>query len=142
MEEEKEVEENEQSDLVKPYEITHPYKIMAGDIVTIRSKTIESKGKQYTFYHVEVPAKTQNNTKIYYKKEVSFKKDVSLEDRTRIKINSLFEAARYNPIDKFNPIWKIVITDYEVIEEPNYYELQQKEIEDYQPSTEEETWLY
>ena len=54
-----------------------------------------------------------------------------MQNDTRIKILNMFEKARPNQRDKYQPIWGLFINDFETIDTPNYIE-QQDNLEDYQ----------
>ena len=125
---EEELEQEEQK-------IHRPYKIMEGDTVFIKRNDVVSKtGIPYTFYSINIPIKL-GEKKENFKKEIQFKPGVDLKDNTKIKILNMFEKVRINQHDRFNPIWGIYINDFEIIDEPNYYEMQ-NELEDYQSSDE------
>lgn len=109
-----------------------PYKIMEGDTVIVRRNDIVSKtGVPYTFYSVNITSKNAKGEKEQYKKEIQFKSGISVQDNTKIKILSMFEKVRNDPHTRYYPVWGIFIEDFEIVDEPNYYEMQ-NEIENYQ----------
>jgi len=110
----------------------HPYKIMFGDEIIVHRNDIISGENQYTFYHTIIKKKMKNGKDLMLKKEISFKTGEDIEDGTRIKVLDFFEDGRLNKNDKYNPIWRIVITDYEVVQEASAYRTEQDEIESYQ----------
>ena len=67
-----------------------------------------------------------------FKKELSFKAGVEIEDGTRIKVIDFFEDARLDKNNKYYPIWKLYILDFEVVQEASAYRTEQDEIESYQ----------
>lgn len=108
-----------------------PYRVMEGDTVVIRRTDIVSKaGVPYIFYHINIPVKISGKTQ-QFKKEIQFKKEVSIQDNTKIKILGMFEKVRNDPHTKYYPVWGLFINDFEIVNEPNYYEMQNT-IEDYQ----------
>lgn len=109
-----------------------PYKIMEGDTVCVKRTDIVSKvGRPYTFYSLNIQVKNKDGEKEQFKKEIQFKQGVDLKDNTKIKIISMFEKVRNDPHTKYYPVWGLFINDFEIIDEPNYYEMQD-EIENYQ----------
>lgn len=125
---EEELEQEEQK-------VHRAYKIMEGDTVFIKRDDIVSKtGIPYTFYSINIPIKI-GEKKENYKKEIQFKQGVDLKDNTKIKILNMFEKVRINQRDRFTPVWGLFINDFEIVDEPNYYEMQ-NEFEDYQSSDE------
>lgn len=114
-----------------------PYKIMEGDVVTVRRQDVVSRnGQPFTFYSVSlsqnVISKREGETfREYYKKDLYFKNGVDLVDNTKIKIIDMFEKGRPNPRDKYSTIWGIFVKEFEIVEEPNYYQ-EQDDIETYQ----------
>jgi hypothetical protein len=132
MEEELEQEQQETN------RVHRPYKVMEGDLINVRRKDIVGRnGQPYIFYFVNLSEKMKDEEKRYFPKEVYFKKGVTLLDNTKIKVLNFFEKVRPNNQDKYHPIWGIFITEFEVIEEPNYYE-EQDNIESYQGLSESE----
>lgn len=109
-----------------------PYKVMEGDCVFVRRNDIVSKsGVPYTFYSINIQSKNNKGEKEQFKKEIQFKQGVSVEDNTKIKIISMFEKVRNDPHTKYYPVWGLFINEFEIIDEPNYYEMQ-NEVENYQ----------
>ena len=122
--------EEEQEGQEKPFH--KPYKIMEGDTVIVRRNDIVSKsGVPYTFYSVNITSKTPKGEKEQFKKEIQFRTGVSIQDNTKIKILNMFEKVRNDPHTRYYPVWGLFIEDFEIVDEPNYYEMQ-NEIEDYQ----------
>jgi len=110
----------------------HPYKIMFGDEIIVHRNDIISGENQYTFYHTVIKKKMKNGKDLMFKKELSFKAGVELEDGTRIKVIDFFEDARLDKNNKYYPIWKLYILDFEVVQEASAYRTEQDEIESYQ----------
>jgi len=112
--------------------IHRPYRIMEGDAVFVRRNDVVSKtGVPYTFYYINIQIKNAKGEKEQFKKEIQFKQGVSVEDNTKIKILDMFEKVRNDPHTKYYPVWGLFINDFEILDEPNYYEMQ-NEVENYQ----------
>lgn len=108
------------------------YSIEIGDEIMVFRDDIISGENQYTFYHTKIKKRLKNGKEIIFKKELSFKSDVSIENGTLIKVLDLNEDARLDRNNKYYPIWKYWITDFEVVQEANAYRTTQDEIESYQ----------
>lgn len=108
------------------------YCIEVGDEIVVYRDDIISGENQYTFYHTKIKKKYKSGKSIEYKKELSFKQGVDLEDRTLIKVLDLSEDARTDKRNKYYPIWKYWINDFEVVQEASAYRTTQDEIESYQ----------
>ena len=89
----------------------HPYKIMPNDEVMI----FRNEYGGNVFYKTRITKKHYDDTKSYFYKNVRFKKGIDLEDRTIIKIIDMFEDVRENKNDKYNAIWELVVTEFEII---------------------------
>ncbi len=87
------------------------YKVNVGDVFMI----FRSDNSGYVNYKLSIKNKKYDGTEEYFYKEVRFKKDVIIENRTKIKIKDFFEIVRENKNDKYNPIWGIFITDFEIV---------------------------
>ena len=94
------------------------YKIQCGRVHYIRRKDYEYDGKTITNYFIPVLKKT-NNATLNYNKKVRFKTGVELKDNTQILILNMFEDVMKNNKDPYNPVWHLMITDFEVVEEPD-----------------------
>jgi hypothetical protein len=126
MEQEEQVEER----------VHRPYKVMEGDKIVVRRKDIIGKnGEPYSFYSTNLQVKV-GEKKYAFKKELGFRKGVSLDDGTMIKVVEMFEKARFNPNDKYYPMWGLFINEFEICEEPNYFEEEQNNIDTYQGNNE------
>lgn len=68
------------------------------------------------FYKVMIQKKNYDNTKTNFYKQIRFVKCKAPEDGEIIRIKKGFEDVRENKNDKYNPIWEIVVMDYEVIQ--------------------------
>ena len=108
------------------------YSIEIGDEIVVYRDDIISGENQYTFYHTKIKRTFKSGKSIEFKKELSFKSDVDLENGTIIKVLNLNEDARLDKNNKYYPIWKYWITDFEVVQEANAYRTVQDEIESYQ----------
>jgi hypothetical protein len=96
------------------------YKLKAGKVYTIKRIDVEWKDTIIHNYSIGFSKKIKGNIQFFYK-HVRFGVGsiVELKNNTRILINEFFEDCRRNPRDKYNDIFDIVITDYEVVEEPS-----------------------
>lgn len=108
------------------------YKIEVGDEILIHRNDVISGENQYTFYYTLIKKKLKNGKDLTFKKELSFKLGTDLEDGTIIKILDFYEDARLDKNNKYYPIWKLFVLDYEVVQEANAYRTEQDEIEGYQ----------
>lgn len=70
----------------------------------------------YKYYKIQVQKKNYDGTKVNFYKQVRFAKCTPPEDGEIIKIKKGFEDVRENKNDKYNPIWEVVITDYELVD--------------------------
>lgn len=111
------------------------YAIEIGDEIIVYRDDIISGEFQYTFYHTKVTRLYQSGKKMDFKLELSFKGEVDIEDKTLIKVLDLREDARLDKKNKYYPIWKYWILDYEVVREASAYRTEQHEIESYQEET-------
>ena len=117
----------------KKEERTHrPYKVMEGDLLFVKRRDgVGKSGVPYTFYYANLPEKEKDGSKTYYQKPLNFRNGVALTDGTKIRVLNMFEKVRSNPLDKYHPIWSLFITEFEIVDEPSYYE-EQTDIENYQ----------
>ena len=68
------------------------------------------------YYKIKVQQKNYDKTVDTFYQEIHFKKNVSVPNETDIIIKEAFENCRKNPKDTFNPIFYLVITDFEKVE--------------------------
>lgn len=108
------------------------YKIEVGDEIVVYRDDIISGENQYTFYSTKIKKKFKSGKSIEFKKELSFPVDTDLASGTIIKILDFYEDARIDKNNRYYPIWKLYILDYEVVKEANAYRTEQDEIESYQ----------
>lgn len=110
------------------------YKIEPGDNLVVYRQDING----ISYYKAMVTKTNQDGTKSRFYKEIRFKKGVAVANKTMIKVNDFFEDVRQNPRDKYNPIFSLVILDFEIVENPfdkssaisNYNNNQNNEIDD------------
>ena len=110
------------------------YKVEPGDNLVIYRQDING----ISYYKAMVTKTNQDGTKSRFYKELRFKKGVEIANKTMIKVNDFFEDIRQNPRDKYNPIFSLVILDFEIVENPfdkttaisNYNNNQNNEIDD------------
>lgn len=91
------------------------YKIEEGDVITVFRTDMNG----FTFYKAGLQKKMYDGTKKYFTKSLAFPKGTDIADKTRIKVLSFFEDVRENKNDKYNPIWSLMITEYEIVENDN-----------------------
>lgn len=76
------------------------------------------QGKEY--YKIQVKQKNYDGTEDIWYQNVVFKRGVELDDPDNkgvdIKILKAYENCRKNPKDEYNPIFYLMITDFELIE--------------------------
>lgn len=92
------------------------YKVEPGDIFVVYRNDVNKGDKTYTFYKISIQKKMYDGTKEYFYKNVAFKKNVKLADKTKIKILDFFEDVFTRLGDKYNANWTLFITDFEVIQ--------------------------
>lgn len=90
------------------------YKVEVGDTIIVYKSEILNN----VYYKTMITKKNQDGTKTRFYKDLKFRSGVNLENKTAIKINSMFEDVRPNPKDKYNPIYFLVILDFEIVENP------------------------
>lgn len=88
------------------------YKIVEGKIYTINRQDHNGKA----FYKITVKKKNKDGTTTYGNKNIFFRKDVELQDKTKIKINKAMEDF-WNK-DKYTTIFSLVVLDFEVVSQP------------------------
>ena len=90
------------------------YKIKCGrEYMVFRS---EYQGK--IFYKIQVTKKNYDGTKTQAYKTIKFVSktlDTDIPDRSIVIIKNLFEDFYFKANDKYNPIWIVVATDWEII---------------------------
>ena len=92
------------------------YKVQCGKAYYIRKYIVElPNGVNIVNYYIPVLKKT-NGKKENFNKMVRFKTGIELKDNTKILINNMFEDVKLNRNDKYNPIWHLMITDFDIIE--------------------------
>ena len=98
---EEEVKENKQ----------RSYRIMIGDIVTIRREEFGSK----VYYKINLSKKNQDNTTTEVKKPIKFRNGVDLKDNTRIRLIKFFEDFYLK--NRYDAIFSLFCTEFETQEE-------------------------
>lgn len=87
------------------------YKIRAGVKYKIFKTTVNEKN----FYKIGISQRNHDGTTSQFYKEVKFKRGIDLPNKTDIIIRQGYENLRYNPLDKYNPISYLMITDFEEV---------------------------
>lgn len=99
------------------------YKIEIGDTITVFRRDITyQNGNQQTFYSSAIKQKQQDGTDKFFYKPIRFKKGVEIKNKSKIKINSMFENIRENPNDKYNAIYELFIMDYDLVSDGDAYQ--------------------
>lgn len=113
-----------------------PYRINIGDIIKINRQDITYNNRNYTFYSTTVPIRNSKREITTYKKNINFKLGVEVSNGTYIKINNMREKARINKKDKYEPVWFLFISDFDIVpiqdvpDEEQSLKEYQKQIED------------
>lgn len=92
------------------YKIYH--KVEAGRKVRIFKNTYNDQN----YYRIQVKQKNYDNTEDIFYVPVQFKKGVELDNQTDIIIKCAYENMRKNKNDEYNPIYYLVITEFEKVE--------------------------
>ena len=83
-------------------------------------RVFKSTFNEKTFYKIQIKQKNYDETEDIWYENVVFKKGVELDDPDGtgidIKIKKAYENCRKNPKDKYNPIFYLMITEFEIIE--------------------------
>lgn len=73
-----------------------------------------------TFYKIQIKQKKYDNTEDTWYQNVTFKRGVELDDPDGkgidIIIKKAYENCRKNPKDEYNPIFYLMITEFELVE--------------------------
>lgn len=76
------------------------------------------QGRDY--YKIQIKQKNYDGTEDIWYQNVTFKKGITLDDPDNngidIKIKKAYENCRKNPKDNYNPIFYLMITEFEVLE--------------------------
>lgn len=68
------------------------------------------------YYKIMIQKKNYDGTKTNFYKQVRFVKCKGPDDGEIIKIKKGFEDVRENKNDRYNPIWELVIMEYEIVQ--------------------------
>ena len=83
-------------------------------------RVFKSVFNEKTFYKIQIKQKNYDNTEDVWYMNVVFKKGISLDDPDGkgidIKIKKAYENCRKNPKDEYNPIFYLMITEFELVE--------------------------
>lgn len=96
------------------------YRIRAGKVYTIKRADVQWNDTVIHNYSIGL-CKTIKGKNEYFYKHIKFGvgKPVELKNNTKILLHSFFEDFRRNPKDRYNDLFELVITDFEVVEEPS-----------------------
>lgn len=101
-------------------EETEEYKIYRKIEPNRKVRVFKSTYGDKTFYKIQIKQKNYDETEDVWYQNVVFKKGVTLDDPdgkgVDIKILKAFENCRKNPKDEYNPIFYLMITDFELME--------------------------
>lgn len=89
-----------------------PYNIMPNDIVEISRQDIGD----YTFYKVKFSKTFKEDKVVEYSKILNFPPDTNIKDGAKVKLLEFHEDAFYSKYDKYNAIWVLRVTDYEIVD--------------------------
>lgn len=106
-----ELEEIQKSEIVDNNEDCINYKIRTGVTYTVNRQDYNGK----TFYSIAVSKTNPDETALWANKQVSFPTGTDLKDKTKIKIKKAFEDFFFRKGDKFHAIFKLMITDFEIV---------------------------
>ena len=101
-------------------------KIEAGRKVRVFKNTYND----VNYYRVQIQQKNYDDTKDIFYVNLQFKKGVELDNETDIIIKTAFENCRKNPKDQYNPIYYLVVTDFEIVERQE--KIEEKSFEKFQ----------
>lgn len=83
-------------------------------------RVFKSTFNEKTFYKIQIKQKNYDDTEDVWYENVVFKHGVELDDPDGkgidIKIKKAYENCRKNPKDNYNPIFYLMITDFELVE--------------------------
>lgn len=88
------------------------YKIEVGDELMVYKNEFNGKA----FYKVLLKKKMIDDSVEYFYKRIKFKKEVKLDNKTRIRVLDFFEDVDPNKKNKYEPFWTIFITKFDVLE--------------------------
>ncbi len=88
------------------------HKVEAGRKVRIFKNTYNDQ----IYYRIQVKQKNYDDTQDIFYVPVQFKKGVELDNETDIIIHEAYENMRKNKLDQYNPIYYLVITNFEIVE--------------------------
>ena len=87
-------------------------KVEAGRKVRIFKNTYNDQN----YYRIQIKQTNYDKTEDIFYVPVQFKKGVELDNQTDIIIKCAYENCRTNKLDQYNPIYYLVITDFEIVE--------------------------
>lgn len=76
------------------------------------------------YYRISISQTKADGTKDRYYEKVTFKKGVVLDNETDIIIKKAYENVMPNTKDQYNPIFYLLITDFEIVERQEQIEQQ------------------
>ena len=83
-------------------------------------RVFKSTFNEKTFYKIQIKQKNYDETEDIWYQNVVFKHGVELDDPDGkgidIKIKKAYENCRKNPKDEYNPIFYLMITEFELVE--------------------------
>lgn len=83
-------------------------------------RVFKSTYNNKTFYKIQIKQKNYDNTEDTWYENVTFKRGIELDDPdgkgTDIIIKKAYENCRKNPKDEYNPIFYLMITEFEIVE--------------------------
>ena len=79
-------------------------------------RVFKSTFNDQVFYKIQITQTNYDKTKTKFYQSVNFKRGVELDNETDIIIKEAYENCRKNPKDEYNPIFYLVINDFEIVE--------------------------
>lgn len=102
------------------------HKLEAGRKIRVFKSTYNDKN----YYRVQVKQKNYDGTEETFYVPLLFKRGVELENQTDIIIKEAYENMRKNPKDEYNPIYYLMVTDFEKLEREE--QIQSQAFKDFQ----------
>lgn len=79
-------------------------------------RVFKSEFNSKTYYKIQITQTNYDKSKSKYYQQVTFKRGVEIDNETDIIIKKAYENCRENPKDKYNPVFYLLIGDFEIVE--------------------------
>lgn len=83
------------------------------------------------YYKIKVETTNANKERIEGYKNISFSEDIDIEDGTLIIIKSAFESFYFKRTDKYNPVFILVVTDFDYATPKNMEQYTPNDFDDF-----------